>query len=100
MEENDQRQLNEEKEDSQIALAGHTRVEGRSTSDHQNDSSSGKRGSSDDWLEEAIKNVMNRDLGERLQPEKWRLLHSNAYSEAHEVDLGNGHSLQLHKLLA
>jgi hypothetical protein len=59
-----------------------------------------------DWLisvlEEVVPIIVNRDDGDERDDEHddgWSLLHRSRSAVAHEMDLGNGYSVQVHKLL-
>ncbi|CAB9502789.1 expressed unknown protein [Seminavis robusta] len=44
-------------------------------------------------------NVNNDSNNDTPPPHKWRLLHSSKQGQAHEMDLGHGWKVQMHKLL-
>eukprot|EP00523_Entomoneis_sp_CCMP467_P017230 CAMPEP_0168803944 /NCGR_PEP_ID=MMETSP0726-20121227/260_1 /TAXON_ID=265536 /ORGANISM="Amphiprora sp., Strain CCMP467" /LENGTH=147 /DNA_ID=CAMNT_0008855771 /DNA_START=96 /DNA_END=539 /DNA_ORIENTATION=+ len=56
---------------------------------------------SEEWMEQDIDSLIDRTSGKILQPERWRVLHSDeGFREAHHADLGGGRFFQVHRLLA
>jgi hypothetical protein len=49
-------------------------------------------------LGEVIPNIENRVDGNEHE-DGWRMLHRSLHAAAHEMDLGNGYSVQVHKVL-
>ena len=52
-----------------------------------------------EWLQFAYEEALSEIEDEREVDGRWRLLHESTHGRAHEVDLGGGYTLQVHKLL-
>lgn len=52
-----------------------------------------------DWVQFAYEDAVVEIEKETDPGENWRLLHESTHGRAHEVDLGNGFTLEVHKLL-
>ena len=53
-----------------------------------------------EWLLQEMDKVYNSLTGQRLELHRWKTVHQNDFSEAHEVELAEGHTFQVRKLLA